>query len=518
VAQKQVGARTEGDVYQGLFFWREAAALLIPESLVIRVDLEHDEADGVDDVAVFYEEPGINAGGWQCMADYYQLKYHVDRRDSYSSEAMIDPTFIRARSSLLQRFLSAYRNLRTVSDSFRLHLVSNWRWLEGDVLAKLLREFDGAVPQSFFSNGPKSELGKIREKWRRHLRLESSDFEAFAKTLRFQLDHFGRQGFKEWVNDRLARVGLRIPPANHAACPYENLVQKFLMSGPNSFDRKNFSEMCNREELIVRGPDEVQNSREPTIGIRSFIRFAEHMEEEVDTFVCVVSFFEGRHPRNEDSWKLAASKILDFLSDPELKRALRSEDHKLLLECHGSLAFLAGYELSNNSGSRIYTVQKPGLETWKPNRTTSFDDRSIATKDKIYDNDGDDVAISLSLTHDIMNDVEDYISSSGMQISKLIDIQPRDGASGVSIKGPDHALHISDDMVKIFRDCRSKSSDVIHLFSSAPNAFMFFLGQNRLALGRIQLYEYDFGFERHCSYFPSMLIPFGRNPKTLEGK
>ena len=51
MAQKQVGARTEGDVYQGLFFWREAASLLIPESLVIRVDIEHDVADGVDDVA-----------------------------------------------------------------------------------------------------------------------------------------------------------------------------------------------------------------------------------------------------------------------------------------------------------------------------------------------------------------------------------------------------------------------------------------------------------------------------------
>jgi hypothetical protein len=54
MAHKQVGARTEGDVYQGLFFWRQAAGLLIPRSLVQRVDPEHDEATGVDDVAVFY--------------------------------------------------------------------------------------------------------------------------------------------------------------------------------------------------------------------------------------------------------------------------------------------------------------------------------------------------------------------------------------------------------------------------------------------------------------------------------
>lgn len=40
----QVGARTEGDVYQGLFFWRQAADLLRPNSLVERVILEHDDA------------------------------------------------------------------------------------------------------------------------------------------------------------------------------------------------------------------------------------------------------------------------------------------------------------------------------------------------------------------------------------------------------------------------------------------------------------------------------------------
>lgn len=34
MALGQVGARTEGDVYQGRFFWRQAADLLRPTSLV----------------------------------------------------------------------------------------------------------------------------------------------------------------------------------------------------------------------------------------------------------------------------------------------------------------------------------------------------------------------------------------------------------------------------------------------------------------------------------------------------
>ena len=183
MALKQVGARTEGDVFQGLFFWRQAADLLRPNSLVERVVLEYDAADGVDDVAVFYRKPGVNAGGWMVTADYFQLKYHVDNRDSYSTDAMIDPRSINGKSSLLQRFHSAYRNLASEHSGFRLHLASNWRWRNDDKLAQLLREFDGELPAKFFEDGPRGDLGKAREKWRTHLGLEDVPFREFAKAL-----------------------------------------------------------------------------------------------------------------------------------------------------------------------------------------------------------------------------------------------------------------------------------------------------------------------------------------------
>jgi hypothetical protein len=320
MALKQVGARTEGDVYQGLFFWHEAAALLIPRLCVRRVDLEHDEATGVDDVAVFYEAPGIDAGGWLCTADFYQLKYHVDRRNAYSSINFIDPHFIsaNAKSSLLQRFYTAYMKVISNNPSCRLNFASNWRWREDDKLANLLREYDGMLPDKFFSSSAKSEIGDIREAWRAHLSLNEADFEAFARTLRFQLDHFGRRLFREMVYDRLAAAGLRIPEASKAASPYESLVQQFLMSGPNSFDPKTFEELCRREGLFAK---DKEISRIPTLAVRSFIRFAERIEEEADEFVCVAMEFEGRHPRDASSWGNAANGILTFFGDPERRQS-----------------------------------------------------------------------------------------------------------------------------------------------------------------------------------------------------
>jgi hypothetical protein len=118
-------------------------------------------------------------------------------------------------------------SLKGTTPSSVFHLASNWRWRDDDKLANQLREYDGALPDEFFYDGPRGALGKIREQWRAHLQLDSTAFTAFARTLRFQLDHFGRRGFKEAVCCKLQVVGLQAPRVDQAACPYESLIQQF---------------------------------------------------------------------------------------------------------------------------------------------------------------------------------------------------------------------------------------------------------------------------------------------------
>ncbi|MFH1843439.1 MAG: hypothetical protein ABIF77_09555, partial [bacterium] len=220
MARGQVAARMEGDIYQGLYFWFHAASLFVERSRVVRVDLEHDAASGVDDVAVFYSDPGTNIGSGMCKADYYQVKYHVDLSSAYSPTAMIDPQFIHAKSSLLARFLNAYERISPDQPSIRLILISNWAWDSNDRLATAIRAADGALPEEFFTSSDRSELGKIRTNWRDHLGIADDHFRSFARTLRFDLGAFGRSAFRQWVYDRLALAGLYVPPANQAACPY----------------------------------------------------------------------------------------------------------------------------------------------------------------------------------------------------------------------------------------------------------------------------------------------------------
>lgn len=503
----QVGARTEGDVYQGLFFWRQAADLLRPSSLVERVVLEHDDADGVDDVAVFYRTPGVNAGGWQARADYFQLKYHVDNRDAYSADALIDPRFINAKSSLLQRFHKAYAHLsKQERVPFRLHLASNWRWKDDDKLASLLREYDGELPPKFFDDGAKGDLGKIRENWRAHLKLDTDAFMAFARTLRFQLDHFGRRDFKNYVYATLEAAGLRTPSADRAACPYESLIQQFLMNGPHSFDQGEFRALCQRERLLA-----IVGAKPPrpfAIGVRSFMRFAERLESEVDELVCVSSNFAGRHLALGGSWEASATQICAFLCDQVRRARLRAAESIIALECHGSFALLAGWELSRNSGVKAAPLQKPNLDVWRPTENAAAG-RSWAMPQTIEkDAAAQDVAICLSVTHDVGADVEAYLASaSAPSVRRLVLLSPEGGPSPQSIKGPDHAYQLALALPGLFTKVRPGRSARAHVFFACPNALMFFIGQQREALGRLALYEFDFGIERDGSYQPSISLP-----------
>jgi hypothetical protein len=505
MALDQVGARTAGDVYQGLFFWKQAADLLRPDSMVDRVVLEHDEAGGVDDVAVFYREPGVDAGGWMVRADYFQLKYHVDNRDCYSSDALIDPSFVKAKHSLLERFYSAYTCLVKDHAQFRLHLVSNWSWQPDDKLGELLREYDGALPRRFFEDGPRSRFGKIREQWKAHLDLDSEEFAAFAKTLRIELDHFGRRHFRDLVYRTLEAAGLQTPSADRAASPYESLTQQFLMSGRNCFDSETLRDLCEREGLLA---ESAQNDPRPvSIGVRSFVRFAERLDTEVDELVCVSSNFEGRHPSTDASWDDSARDVLAFLGDLDRRAQLRTAEAVVALECHGSLALLAGWELSRNSGTKVAPIQKPSRDVWRPGECPTVDATWVVNTVQ-KDNDVDDVAVCLSVTHDVDTDVEEYLSSADApSVSRVVVLSPQGGPSSQRIEGADHAYQLAGQLPGLLAKARPNRRALVHVFFACPNALMFFIGQQREALGPLAVYEFDFGLEQDGSYQRSLSLP-----------
>jgi hypothetical protein len=501
MALNQVGARLEGDIFQGMFFWYQAAPLLKTSPDITRVVLEHDDAKGVDDVAVYYKVPGTFDGQIHYLADFFQLKYHVAQSNEYSSDALIDPVFISAQSSLLEHFYEAYIRLSPNHPAFRLHLVSNWRWKREEPLERSIRDSGGMLPEKFFTEGPRSDLGKIREKWKKHLKAKPDEFEKFARKLRFGVNHLGRNGFKEALSDRLALFGLKEIPKDKAQNPYDSLVQQFITNKEHDFTPQTFRAMCERENLFAEKP----TPKPKAIGIRSFMRFAERMEDETEKYLCAVEHFDGRFIKDPKLWKsILAPKLKTFLSGA----VPRNEEYSALLDCHGTLAFLAGYEFSIKSGMQVFPLQKgPRAQVWKPSGTPSV----ITWKEKptkIFDPQVRDFVLSVSVSNDVFKDVEAYIAKSQLKAGAHLHVSPSTGVGNTSISGADDAFTLAEKLRELIRrERQARGGGTAHLFISPPNGLLFFLGQHRDALGAVQLYEFDFFGERDGSYVPSVLVP-----------
>lgn len=502
MALHQVGARIEGDVFQGMIFWWHAAMLLRPSSKVVRVTIENDKAAGVDDVSIYYAAPGIDAGGRRCVADYYQVKYHVDHRAEYAAKSFCDPSFINATRSLLQRFHDARSRLGDADGWHRLHLISNWRWSTTDKLGPILRLSDeGALPDKFFADGPRSALGKIRGAWRDHLELTEEAFEDFARRLRLRVDYLSRREFKERLNERLINVGLREIPCDKTQNIYDSLTQQLIMNGTNSFDPQSFQDYCRREDLLASPP----SAGPPILGIRSYMRCAERIEDECSSFVCVANNFEGRHIRSMDSWQSRVLPcIVEFLKNSW--PSLRVGERHLLLECHSSVAFLAGYELDRKSGAQVFPIQKGVRKSvWKPGTSTSTASSSWKTEVSTGGN-GNDVAVVVSVSRLAFADVKTYVNGSSA-IGAIVDARPVAGVGHRVVADADHAIALSDSLADVIRTHRPQNGGTTHLFIAAPNSLAFFLGQHRGALGKVQLYEFDLEGERGGSYSPSFQLP-----------
>jgi hypothetical protein len=508
MALGQVSARMEGDIYQGLFFWKQAAALLEPSSKVIRVEFEHDAAAGVDDVLVAYSPPGVDAGGWQCTTDFYQVKYHVDQSGRYSYECLIDPKFTGTKTSLLQRFYKAYSKLRQSGGSFRLHLASNWNYTQDDPLISTIRENDGCLPKELFTSRAKSKLGKIRLALRDHLEISDSDLKEFCKVLRIKLNYMGRRDFQELVRKSLVLAGLKQVNAESRIEPLEALYVRFLTDKTASFTSQSLRELLQSEGLLENDKDISRVNRMRTLGIRSFVRFAENIENETDEHVCVASSFDGRHIRDSGDWNGRVRKtISEYFANPDRQSLLRQCDHLILLDCHQSIAYLVGSELDLKSGAKLTIRQKGELGSdWRVTgiRESGWDIKKDMVELK---NDTTSLVVAISVTCDVRSDVQAFISETFLNESSVLHFEPSVSTGTLSISGPDHAYWFAERVARdIFAWRKLHRNATLHLFVAAPNAFMFYLGQHHRELGTVQLYEYNYDLSGGASYATSLLI------------
>jgi hypothetical protein len=170
-----------GEDYQHRYFWIQAARLFMENEPASIVYLEHQIIRAFDDVVVVNSIPLYDAHNRLVETDHFQLKFHVDNRETITALDLIDPKFIGASTvSLLER---AHAATQAGDIPKRLTLVTPWRIDQDDVLRKLVSNNDGEMVLSpLFVDGPKSAMGQVREAWR--ARLGGVDDDALQRVMR----------------------------------------------------------------------------------------------------------------------------------------------------------------------------------------------------------------------------------------------------------------------------------------------------------------------------------------------
>lgn len=490
----QIIARQQGDDYQARWFWLQACALLDDYPKVERVVYEDSELRSFDDVAMYYRAGYTDEKGRPLDAVFYQVKFHVTSAGALTAKALCDPKFINATTySLLQRVKQAHDHCCANRINYRLELYTPWSVHPNDPLAKVHSLSDGSIKWDILAEGgERSELGKIRKQWREHLGLHSDDelrqiLANVCIRIGPTLDELGRQ-----LNWRLEAKGLKPVQENRLIHPYDELTRKMLEANLNELTANSLLEICGREGLLVKTPTRPTNIM--SLGIRSFLRWAEDLQNQTQSMICLSPHFLGREIKNHDDWN---TKIPYSLKTFIQQHFVRGGSYRLHLDTHSSIAFLAGYLLPEKMGINVEVVQhsSKGTSYWNfvAEQKIISDLWEFAQETYNHGASATENALAIGLTHDIRNDVRQYIRESLPSVGRVVLALPVNGPSPSSVRDGAHVEVLANQLIQYLRSegIGLGVGNHIHIFSAAPNGFTFCLGRKMQPFAQWTLYEHD---------------------------
>lgn len=507
---RAVSARQQGDSYQGRVFWLEACRLFQRNTKVKSVGYEIDDVPHFDDVAVVYSEPMLDAHGELIAADYHQIKWHVDQSGALTCDALTDPSFIGSkRSSLLQRLHEAAKTTSARSETARFNFITTWGIPADDTLAKLVSGRDGELRlHVLFGQSNRRRFSRLVDRWSCHLGVSHEDLLSVLARLRICASSYNLDGLTRMLSGDMARVGLRPVDQGSRVNPYDGLIERLLSEGRNMFTAREIQSICEQEGLWT-GPDFGHDA--PRVGIRSFLRFAEHMEDEVDHLLDLASLFDGREIGAGEHWDAKAGpKIREFMTTTVAPLS----QCDLYLSAHSSIAFAAGYGLDLKSGTRVSLVQNTaaGRSTWEFSTVAANQKTDLWSVSEIRANpEARDIGIVLCVTHDARPEVLAHVRDQVPQLGRLLVFTIEPGVGPTAVQDGDHAWRLAQEVVKVVRERypRSTPTGPLHVFSAAPNGLVFLVGRLARSLGPIQLYEHAFDSDWPTRYRKSLSLPTG---------
>jgi hypothetical protein len=503
---RSVAAINQGGEYQALLFWLEAARLFMPYSPVGQVGYEHQAVRSFDDVVVLYSRPVLDEWGDPVTADYYQSKFHVTYNGAFTYSNLIDPAFISAEAvSLLQRLHDARLSHAAEGRGARFYITSPWHVDPNDPLGKIVSATNGELRlDKLFPPG--RGLNRLLRSWRSHLNVGSDDeLRMTLRPFRIWAGALPLDILRRMVNRELQAAGFRPIQDDSRIFQYTELIRSLHAEGRTLFTQADLREAAERENLWVGAP--TPDEAVP-LGIRSFLRRAEYMEDHTERMLCLAKYFNGRDILDAHLWQESVyPEVSGFLRTA----TARPVTYHLYLEAHNSIAFAAGYELDKGVDVSPMQSTNQGRVVWRPRAGLS------AAMDDLWEvNDlgpesssaGQAVAVVLGVTHNIIEDVRLYVRENLPEVGRIIYCAVRPSPSRTAVRDADHGIQLVEQAAAIIQKRTADERRArLHIFASAPNAMIFWLGQRARGFGRTVVYEYDFERNTPGGYSPGLEFP-----------
>ncbi len=494
----QVAARLSGDDYQHLYAWQFVLDLKIPRQAVSAVTIEDALAGSVDDVTVQH------SADTDAPDTFHQVKFHVDYRSAYSTDALLDRGG--GQASLLEKFWTTWNRLREGGHgrAIELHLVSNWAWSVGDPFGVCIDGHDGRVKEKFLAARAGAKLGKIRRRWQDALRAEDGLLREFVKCLRFRLGYACTAELERHVADRMELLSLRSDV--NALLIAVGIIRGWVKTGRRALSWSDLEAIVAKHDL--RRPKEEERG----VAVHLSTVKAQRFEIEPDYLVDWRAEFDGEpglggHQLKDPSqWN---SKLLPGLR--ALAERVGVETDCRLIRARG-LARLSAWFAFGHSFSSVarYTIEvDQNGRIWRTDAKPTPDLELVISSangdpnGEVLDGNGRVVAVGLSITGSLDDDVRRYLDGRQEQVAALLLLRPNRDLGRECLRDAGDAVAVADRFKDAARALVKRwGASRLLLFYFGPLSGACFIGHGLNAVCReIQIME-----DQQPGYAPSFLL------------
>lgn len=476
------GARLAGDDYQHVLTWLHGLELLLVDGEVTRIEFEADQAGNVDDLVVHrVNQPAL----------YHQIKFVVAQKEPLTHEWFTTPPRGSSRSPL-QRFYESYKGLTSSEGAFpEMALHTNRLPAPGDPLLKHVSGTDDKLVPRLTAQGSGSAAGQIRREWADHLGVDEEELTHFLGHLSIKSGREGLDELESRCSWAMRAVGYR--PDTGALLSAIGALRKRIIGGVRQLDADAMRVLADELDLVSGKP-------RATLLVQSLR--PDPWPETATASVDWVDLFEGDDPGSRR--QLKDPSTWNEQLKPELMLAVEKlRKHRLTeVDVQGTMrlstGLLVGASLSEVGGFRIAVVGREGVWASDGQRESME-----ISRERVEIGQGKDLAIGVSVSQQIRDDVAAYIRRERIPVANLILYSPLNGPSRDAIKSSAAGLGLAALISAAMREDTGSMGERLHVFQAGPLALSVMVGHLWNRMPTTQLYE-DFG--PGAGYAPTFTI------------